>query len=168
MFKTLSAAACAALLIPPAAAGAHDTPAGVVQSMIEPQFDQVIPNIPGTSVKTVLVTYAPGDSSSAHMHARSAFIVVYVLEGEVVSAINDQPAHTYKAGEYWIEVPGDHHKVSANASKTKPAKLLAFFVLDSNDGPLTVFDHPKPGLMRAGRRPARSGVMPVASTETSR
>jgi quercetin dioxygenase-like cupin family protein len=35
---------------------------------------------------------------------------------------------TYKTGQSYSELPGDRHGVSANASKTKPAKLLAVFV----------------------------------------
>ena len=34
---------------------------------------------------------------------------------------------TYKAGQSFSELPGDRHSVSANASKTQPAKLLAVF-----------------------------------------
>jgi quercetin dioxygenase-like cupin family protein len=33
---------------------------------------------------------------------------------------------------------GDRHRVSANASKTKPAKLLAVFVVDTNETELTI------------------------------
>ena len=45
---------------------------------------------------------------------------------------------TYKAGESFSELPGDRHNVSANASKTKPAKLLAVFVVDANETELTI------------------------------
>jgi quercetin dioxygenase-like cupin family protein len=38
---------------------------------------------------------------------------------------------TYKAGQSFSELPGDRHGVSANASKTKPAKLLAVFAVDT-------------------------------------
>jgi len=100
-------------------------------------FNQVIPNVPGKSVKTVVVNYAPGQVSAAHAHAKSAFIVAYVLEGEIRSGVNGQPAKTYKAGEYWTENPGDHHTTSGNASKTAPAKLLAIFVVDTKDTVLT-------------------------------
>jgi quercetin dioxygenase-like cupin family protein len=133
MVRTFGAFAFAvtALALPTAVTAQNTGEAGVKTS-IEAQFDHVIPNIPGKSVKTVLVTYAPGDSSGAHLHAKSAFIVAYVLEGEIVSGLNGQPARTYRAGEYWTESPGDHHDVSANCSKTKPAKLLAIFVVDSN------------------------------------
>ena len=39
----------------------------------------------------------------------------------------------YRAGEAWFENPGAHHRVSANASKTKPARLLAVFIVDAAD-----------------------------------
>jgi quercetin dioxygenase-like cupin family protein len=45
---------------------------------------------------------------------------------------------TYKAGQSWSEVPGDRHSVSANASETEPAKLLAVFVLDTNETELVI------------------------------
>jgi len=35
-------------------------------------------------------------------------------------------------------LPDDRHGVSANASKTKPAKLLAVFVVDTNETELTI------------------------------
>ncbi|MGU9758317.1 hypothetical protein ACV1BL_12280 [Serratia marcescens] len=47
---------------------------------------------------------------------------------------------TYRAGESWYEDPGAHHVVSRNASKTKPAKLLAVFVVDTKDTQLTTPD----------------------------
>jgi hypothetical protein len=42
----------------------------------------------------------------------------------------------YRAGESW-SAPGAIHSISRNASKTAPAKLLAVFVLDTNDKALT-------------------------------
>lgn len=103
-------------------------------------FNGAIPNIPGKSLKTVLVTYAPGGSTPAHSHAKSAFILGYVLEGEIASAVNDGEIRTFKAGETFTENPGDHHAASYNASKTKPAKLLAIFVVDTSDNELTTLD----------------------------
>lgn len=100
-------------------------------------FSQVIPNIPGKSLTTVVVNYAPGQVSPPHAHAKSAFILAYVLEGEIMSGVNGQPARTYKVGEHWTENPGDHHTTSGNASKTQPAKLLAIFVVDTKDSTLT-------------------------------
>jgi hypothetical protein len=37
-------------------------------------------------------------------------------------------------------MPGDHHAVSANASDTEPAKLLAVFVVDTNETNLVIDD----------------------------
>ena len=45
---------------------------------------------------------------------------------------------TYEAGQSFSELPGDLHSVSANASETKPAKLLAVFVVDTNETELTI------------------------------
>jgi quercetin dioxygenase-like cupin family protein len=45
---------------------------------------------------------------------------------------------TYEVGQNWSELPGDVHRVSANASQTKPAKLLAVFVVDTNETELTI------------------------------
>lgn len=103
-------------------------------------FASEIPNIPGKSLKTVVVDYAPGFGSPSHTHAPSAFILAYVLEGSVISAVGGQPERVYRAGEHWTEAPGDHHGVSRNASATEPAKLLAIFVVDSTDQELTIPD----------------------------
>jgi quercetin dioxygenase-like cupin family protein len=96
-------------------------------------FSHELPNVPGKSLRVVIVDYAPGGSSPSHHHPASAFIYARVLEGEIRSKVNDEPEHVYKAGEGWMENPGDHHKVSANASSTKPAKLMAIFVVDTKD-----------------------------------
>jgi quercetin dioxygenase-like cupin family protein len=101
-------------------------------------YQHELPNVPGKSIKSVVVEYAPGGSSPAHTHAPSAFIYAMVLEGAISSQVNDGPVKTYRAGESFSEMPGDRHMVSANASKTEPAKLLAVFVVDTNDKQLTM------------------------------
>lgn len=106
-------------------------------------FDHKLPNVPGKSIKGVLVEYGPGGFSPAHTHPASAFIYATVLEGAIRSQVNDQPAKVFHAGENFSENPGDHHGVSANASKTEPAKLLAVFVIDSNVKVLTTPDPKK-------------------------
>ena len=95
-------------------------------------------NCPGKSIKGVLVEYGPGRYSPGHTHAKSAFIYATVLEGAIRSQINDGPLKTYMAGQSFSEMPGDRHGVSANASGTKPAKLLAVFVVDTNEKELTI------------------------------
>jgi quercetin dioxygenase-like cupin family protein len=100
-------------------------------------YQHELPNVPGKSIKGVLVEYGPGGYSAGHTHAKSAFIYATVLEGAIRSQINDGPVTVYKAGQSFSEMPGDRHGVSANASKTKPAKLLAVFVVDTNETKLT-------------------------------
>jgi quercetin dioxygenase-like cupin family protein len=100
-------------------------------------YDQVLPNVPGKSIRGVLVEYAPGGSSPAHTHPKSAFIYATVLEGAIRSQVNDGPVITYRAGESFSEHPGDRHSVSENASATEPARLLAVFVVDTNETTLT-------------------------------
>jgi quercetin dioxygenase-like cupin family protein len=100
-------------------------------------YQHVLPNVPGKSIKGVLVEYGPGGYSPAHKHPESAFIYATVLEGAIRSQVNDGPVTTYKAGESFSELPGDRHSVSANASDTEPAKLLAVFVVDTNETELT-------------------------------
>lgn len=124
----------AAVLFIPLGAQAHDVARDAKISVV---FDQPLPNVPGKSMKGVLVEYGPGGSSPAHTHAKSAFIYATVLEGEIRSQVNDGPETTYKAGENFSENPGDRHGVSANASDTAPAKLLAVFVVDTDDTALT-------------------------------
>ncbi len=60
-----------------------------------------------------------------------------MLEGAIRSQVNNGPVTTYEAGQSFSEMPGDRHGVSANASETKPAKLLAVFVVDTNEMQLT-------------------------------
>ena len=100
---------------------------------VTPNFEHVIPNIPGKSLIALVVDYAPGAASAPHTHPKSAFIYAYVVSGAIESQVNDGPRRIYHAGQAFFEVPGSAHRVSRNASKTEPAKLLAVFVLDTAD-----------------------------------
>lgn len=111
---------------------AHDDKVTIV-------YDQPLPNVPGKSMKGVIVEYEPGGSSPAHTHPDSAFIYATVLEGAIRSQVNDGPVVTYHAGENFSEFPGDHHGVSENASKTERARLLAVFVVDTDETELTTY-----------------------------
>ena len=115
---------------------------GLAQNVeqVKPVFEHIIPNAEGKSMVAVVVTYPPGGRSPAHHHAPSAFIYAYVLSGAIRSQVNDQPAKVYRVGEGFNEVPGSHHRISENASDKDPASLLAIFVVDSKDKPLTIPD----------------------------
>jgi quercetin dioxygenase-like cupin family protein len=101
-------------------------------------YEHALPNVPGKSIKGVLVEYGPGGSSAAHTHPKSAFIYATVLEGAIRSSVNNGPVVTYHTGQSFSEMPGDLHSVSENASKTEPAKLLAVFVVDTDEKELTI------------------------------
>lgn len=125
--RYLLAAAFAVLSIN--AASAAEPPAGKVSVV----FDRPIPNLPGKSMKGVLVEYGPGAASPSHTHPQTAFIYATVLEGSFRIKVKGEPEKIYNVGENFVEEPGSVHEVSANASDTKPARLLAVFVLDSNE-----------------------------------
>jgi uncharacterized protein YbjT (DUF2867 family)/quercetin dioxygenase-like cupin family protein len=120
------------------AGSAHDT--ANEKSKVTLVYEHVLPNVPGKSIKGVLVEYQPGGSSPAHTHADSAFIYATVLEGAIRSQVNNGPVIVYRVGESFSEMPGDHHGVSANASETEPARLLAVFVVDTDEKNLTTND----------------------------
>ncbi len=130
--------AVALAILPVAAASAQDASDG--NSKVTLVFDHALPNVPGKSMRSVLVEYGPGGSSPAHAHPPSAFIYATVLEGAIRSKVNDGPERVYRAGESFAEMPGDHHGVSANASETEPARLLAVFVVDTGETVLTIPD----------------------------
>jgi len=134
--KIISTAALAIVLV----GGVQAQSASHDDSKVTLVYDHKLPNVPGKSIKAVLVEYGPGGSSSAHTHPKSAFIYATVLEGAIRSQVNNGPVKVYHAGESFPEFPGDHHGVSANASKTKPARLLAVFVVDTDETNLTTFE----------------------------
>jgi quercetin dioxygenase-like cupin family protein len=95
-----------------------------------PVFQHDLPDLTlhGWSVTAVEVDYAPGGASTAHRHPGLTF--AYVLEGEIVSKVGEEPEKTYATGEMWMETPGQLHVVSRNASSTKPARLLAVLLAE--------------------------------------
>jgi quercetin dioxygenase-like cupin family protein len=80
------------------------------------------------SATAVEVSYAPGESSTAHRHP--GITIAYVLEGEIRSKVGDDPEKVYATGEMFMETPNQLHAVSGNASKTNPARLLAILLAE--------------------------------------
>jgi quercetin dioxygenase-like cupin family protein len=130
--KILFSALLVAAAFSSAVAGAH-----APGDSVKPNFSHAIPNIPGKSLVAVEVSYPPGGASQPHTHAKSAFIYAYVVSGAIESQVDDEPAHVYTAGQAFYEEPGARHRISRNASKSEPAKLLAVFVVDTGDTALT-------------------------------
>ena len=139
---------CAALLLSAASASAQPagspdksvTLSGAKAAKVTQVYQHALPGMPGRSLKGVTVEYGPGGYSPSHTHAKSAIIYATVIEGSVRMQVNEGPEVTYQTGQNWTEMPGDHHRVSANASQTQPAKILAVFVVDDTDAELTIPD----------------------------
>jgi len=121
------------------ATSAQEQAKGAEGSSVAPVFAYQLPNLPGQTVTGVLVEYAPGGSSPPHHHTAKGSVVGFVLDGAIRSKVNDGPVRVYHAGESWLEPPGAAHPVSANASATEPARLLAVFVAEDG-ADLTTFD----------------------------
>jgi len=102
-------------------------------------FSQKLPNVPGKTVTVVQRDYRPGGFSAPHRHPASGFVFAYVVLGTIRSQIEGEPLGVYRAGQSWTEGPNSHHIVSANASKTEAARLIAYIIAD--DGvQATVYD----------------------------
>jgi len=95
---------------------------------------QALPPGAGTEARLLTVEYPPGGSTPAHHHDGAIF--AYVAEGAVVTALDDGPERRFEAGQSWYERPGQVHRVSRNASTTRPAKLVVFFVTQPGSPPL--------------------------------
>jgi quercetin dioxygenase-like cupin family protein len=85
-----------------------------------------LPDVAGKEGMIEIVDFAPGEASQPHRH--NADLVVYVLEGTVITQVKGGKPQTVHAGEVFHESPTDLHIVSRNASETQPAKLLVFYV----------------------------------------
>ena len=98
-------------------------------------FKQDLADMPGKAGQLLTVEFAPGEVSAPHRHNAHTF--VYVLEGSVVMQVQGGEAKTLTAGQTFYENPDDIHAVANNASDTEPAKILVFFIKDS-DAPATM------------------------------
>ena len=81
---------------------------------------------PGKEGVMITVEYPPGHSDEIHRH--NAYAFVYVLEGSVVMQVRGGKKVTLTPGQTFYEGPNDVHVVGQNASQTKPAKFVVFFV----------------------------------------
>jgi quercetin dioxygenase-like cupin family protein len=110
--------------------------AGSTLDTVEPITSHALPNVPGKRVTIVRVFYGPGGFTRAHRHAGS--VTAYVTKGEIRSQLAGGPIETFKVGQSFFEPPGTTHLVSANASNSEPAELIAVFVADEG-AQLTTF-----------------------------
>jgi quercetin dioxygenase-like cupin family protein len=107
---------------------ASSAQSGATQNVVEPIGSYALPNVAGKRVTVVRVFYGPGGFTPPHRHAGS--VTAYITKGEIRSQLGGGPVETFKVGQSFFEPPGTTHLVSANASMTEPAELIAVFVAD--------------------------------------
>jgi quercetin dioxygenase-like cupin family protein len=95
-------------------------------------------NIPGKRVTVVRVSYGPGGFTPPHRHAGT--VTAYITKGEIRSQLGGGPLEIFTVGQSFFEPPGSTHMVSANASTTEPAELIAVFVADEGAQLTTMLD----------------------------
>src|SRR5271170_5653541 len=124
----LKAASVAAFAMWQVGASATDAPANPPAAAVEQLMNVGLAGVPGKEILMLTVEYLPGGASLPHRH--DAQVLVYVLRGELTMQVAGSPAVTLHRGQTFYENPADVHVVSANASKTAPAKILVFIVKD--------------------------------------
>jgi quercetin dioxygenase-like cupin family protein len=95
---------------------------------VKPLMSKDLPEFPGKEGSMITVVYPPGAKDPIHRHNAHAFL--YVLEGTIVMQVKDGKEVTLTPGQTYYEGPNDIHTVGRNASTTKPAKFVVFFVKD--------------------------------------
>src|SRR5213080_1344902 len=125
----------AALSLRDAAADDSPTNKSNVAATAEPKEAKVTPllskdltDLPGKEGLMLIIEYPPGSSDPIHRHNAHGFI--YVLEGSVIMQVRGGKEVTLTPGQTFYEGPEDVHVVGRNASQTKPAKFVVFFVKD--------------------------------------
>jgi len=91
---------------------------------------RALPALDGSHLEATIVevSYAPGASSAAHSHPCA--VLGYVVSGTVRMQVKGEAEAIYKAGDSFYEAPNGVHQVSANASASEPAKIIAVFTCD--------------------------------------
>jgi quercetin dioxygenase-like cupin family protein len=95
---------------------------------VTPLTSKDLPEFPGKEVLMITVNYPPGSVDAIHRHNAHAF--VYVLEGSIIMQVKGGKEVTLTPGQTFYEGPDDVHVVGRNASSTKPAKFVVFFIKD--------------------------------------
>lgn len=98
------------------------------QAAATPLMSKDLTEFPGKELLMITVDYPPGSIDPIHRHNAHAFI--YVLEGSIVMQVKGGKEVTLTPGQTFYEGPDDVHLVGRNASSTKPAKFVVFFIKD--------------------------------------
>ena len=98
------------------------------EAQVTPLLSKDLSEFPGKEGVMITVEYPPGSTDPIHRHNAHGFI--YVLEGSIVMQVRGGKEVTLTPGQTFYEGPSDVHVVGRNASQTKPAKFVVFFVKD--------------------------------------
>jgi quercetin dioxygenase-like cupin family protein len=115
---------------------AVSNPPGSSLNRVDVVASYPLANVVGKRVTVVRVSYGPGGFTPSHRHAGA--VTAYITKGEIRSQLGGGPLETFMVGQSFFEPPGSTHIVSANASTTEPAELIAVFVADEG-AELTTF-----------------------------
>jgi len=99
-----------------------------LEAKVTELFSKDLPECPGKEGLMITVEYPPGSVDPIHRHPGHGFI--YVLEGSIVMQVRGGKEVTLTPGQTFYEGPDDVHVVGRNASQTKPAKFVVFWVKD--------------------------------------
>jgi quercetin dioxygenase-like cupin family protein len=144
LMATIAGLACAfaiGMALPPVVAVLAPlcmSASGSTLDVVEPIGSYALPNVPGKRVTIVRVFYGPGGFTRPHRHSGS--VTATITKGEIRSQLGGGPVETFKVGQSFFEPPGSTHMVSANASVTEPAELIAVFVADEGAQLTTLLD----------------------------
>ena len=117
---------------------AADASSGSSGNKVELISSHALPDIPGKRVTIVRVTYGPGGFTPPHRHAGT--VTAYITKGQIRSQLQGGPVEVFEVGQSFFEPPGAIHLVSANASNTEWAELIAVFVADEGAQLTTLLD----------------------------
>jgi uncharacterized protein YbjT (DUF2867 family)/quercetin dioxygenase-like cupin family protein len=89
-------------------------------------FSKDLTDLPGKEGLMLMIEYPPGSTDPIPRHNAHAFI--YSLEGSIIMQVRGGKEVTLTPGHTFYEGPKDVHVIGRNASQTKPAKFVVFFV----------------------------------------
>ena len=115
-------------LIPSTLMAQQPTANQAPQASVTPLTSKDLPEFPGKEVLMITVDYPPGSVDPIHRHNAHAFI--YVLEGSITMQVKGGKEVTLTPGQTFYEGPDDVHVVGRNASSSRPAKFVVFFIKD--------------------------------------
>ena len=98
------------------------------EAKVTPLMSKDLAEFPGKEGLMITVEYPPGSVDPIHRHPGHGFI--YVLEGSIIMQVRGGKEVTLTPGQTFYEGPEDVHVIGRNASQTKPAKFVVFWVKD--------------------------------------